>query len=126
MPIVNNGTRVDLRSSLIPTGFTAPSVTEFTDFECKTKTQISVLKSTVENSDRATTLTNIIEDATVGIEKQIEDKLTADYIGTNTTTFFAVLIDLNSNIPADKDNDFYTDTAVSYVATVEYFVKSTP
>ncbi len=122
MAIVNNGTRVSMTD--VPSGFTRASITEFSDWEYSKEMTISVAKATVENATRSTTLTNIIDNATVGTEKQIEDLITADFIGSNTVTFFMVLKKVSTNILPSSTGDFYTNTAVSYVCTVDVYIKT--
>lgn len=125
MALTHNGTVVQLPTSRVPSGYTLPTVATFTDYEYEsTERTLSVLKSTVENSDKATTLQNIIDNATIGIDKQIEDLISAEFDVTNTVTSYAVLTGIDSNQAASGSNDFYTDTAMSYSCTVRFYVKS--
>lgn len=124
MAITNNGTENNLPASQIPSGYTRPTVTTFTDFTWRRKDILSILKVTVDNTDKDVTMTNIIEDGTIGIEKQITDILANDYIASNTVEAFSRLTDLSSTTdPTDASSEFLSDVADSYTATVETFVK---
>ena len=125
MALTNAGTLVQLPSSRIPSDYTLPTVSSFTDWEYESSERtLTVLKSTVENSDRSTTLANILANATIGINKQVTDLVTAEFDVTNTVTCYAVLTGIDSNVAASGSNDFYTDTAMSYSCTVKFYVKS--
>lgn len=125
MALTHNGTVVNLPTSRVPSGYTLPTVSTFTDYEYESSERIlTVLKSTVENSDKATTLSNIINNATIGLDKQIEDLISAEFDVTNTVESYAVLTMIDSNQAASGSNDFYTDTAMSYSCTVKFYVKS--
>lgn len=124
MALVNNGVQLSIPTGLIPTGFTAPAVTTFTDFEYEREVTLSVLKSTVENASKATTLLNIINDVTIGISKQILDIVTADYIGSNTVTFYSEVTNLTNNQQLSVTSDFFGNVAVSYVVKVKFYVKT--
>ena len=124
MAITNNGTKVSLKAELLPSGYTLPTVTTISDFQYQRTLELNVLKATVESATPATTLTNIIGNATIGITKQITDILALDYLGTATVTAYAELYDVDSNIQASTSSDFYNNTAVSYVCKVRLFVKA--
>lgn len=124
MAIVNNGTRVSIPSQLIADDFVAPAVTTFSDEEYVRNITLNVLKATVENAAKDVTLDNLIDNVTIGIEKQVEDIITADYIGSNTVTFWIDWLTLRSNIAASKSTDFLNDTAVSYVVNVDVYIKT--
>jgi len=124
MAITNEGTRVSLATVKLPTGYTLPTISDFTDHEYVSDLTLTVLKATVENATDATTLTNIIEDVTIGIDKQIDDILAADFLGSATVTAFTDLLNIDQNITPVNTTDFYNDTAVSYKCTVKLFVKT--
>jgi hypothetical protein len=124
MALVNNGVKLNIPSALIPSGFIAPAVTEFTDFEYKRDLNLNILKATVENVSKATTLLNIINDAAIGISKQVLDIMTADYIGTNTVTFYTELISLSNNQQTSVTSNFFGNVPLSYVAKVIVYVKT--
>lgn len=124
MAITNNGTSVTLSNDYLPSGYTAPVTTTFTDYEYVRNITLSVPKATVESAIKSTTLTNIVDDATVGIDKQITDILAADYLGTATVTAYTDFYKIDSNIKAGTGTDFYNNTAVSYVCSVRLYVKA--
>ena len=125
MALTNAGTLVQLPTSRVPSDFTAVAVSSFTDFEYQSTTRtLSVLKSTVQDADPSTTLLAIISNATIGINKQVTDLVTAEFDTTNTVTCYAILTGIDSNQAASASNDFYTDTAMSYLCTVKFYVKS--
>lgn len=130
MAIVSQGTKITLTpSNKIPDGFTAPIVDDFSDYGYTAiRRTIYVPKATVENVDQAVTLTNIIQDATVGIEKQITDMITADWgaANPNTVDFWVHLIGLTTNVaPPDKTSDFYGNDPVSYEADTITYIRVT-
>jgi len=124
MALVNNGTKISIPLALIPTGYTEPGVTEFTDQESTRDLTLSVLKATVDESSKAATLLAISENATIGIAKQVDDIMAADYISSNTVTYYTDWLTLSSNIRLGTDTDFLNNTAVSYVVTVKVYIKT--
>jgi len=126
MALTNAGTTVNMPSSRVPSDFTEVAVSTFDDWEVESQElTLSVLKSTVEDSDPATTLLAIISNGTIGINKQITDLVTDDWDVTRTVTVYAEMTMIDSNQAASTSNDFYTDTAMSYLCTVKYYVKAT-
>jgi hypothetical protein len=79
MAIVDKGIKIELSEAIIPDDYTAPEYVEVSDYEYKRTYQLSVLKATVENATKATTFGNIIDNATIGILKQILDVITDDF-----------------------------------------------
>lgn len=124
MAVINNGVKLSIPSVLIPSGFTAPVVTEFEDFEYEREVTLSVLKSTVENASKATTLLNVINNGTIGVSKQIEDIVTADYINSNTVTFYADILNITNNQQLSVTSDFFGNVALSYSVKVKFYVKT--
>lgn len=124
MALVNNGTKVSVPLTLQPTGFTAPSVTEFTDHEYTRTFSLSVLKATVDESSKAATFLAIIENATVGIDKQVDDIMAADYISSNTVTYYSDWTAVSNNARLGIDTEFFSNVAVSYVVTVVVYIKT--
>jgi len=125
MAIVVNGTKNSLSANEIPSGYTRPTVTEITDYQYSRSLSLSVLKATVEAATGADTMTAIIANATVGITKQVTDILDADYLATATVTAYADLVGLTHNIAAvNGSGDYLKNTAVSYVCTVNLYVKA--
>jgi len=123
MAITNNGVVNSLPADLLPSGYTRPTVTTFTDWEYKRELTLSVAKATVENATKATTMANIIGNASIGITKQIDDILAADFDATDTVTAYVDWYKLETNIPVNTSNDLLNDTAVSYVCSVRLYVK---
>lgn len=125
MAITNNGTKNGLPTTQLPTGYTLPTVTTFTDWEYKRTLNLTVLKATVENATPSTTMTNIFDNGTIGLDQQIVDIIAADYLATATVTTYAELIGLSNNISNTSDGDgvWLDDIATSYTATVVLYVK---
>lgn len=125
MAVVFNGTLNNLSNSQLPSGYTVPVVSEITDAEWVNTVTLSILKATVDNATQSTTMTNIFDDVAIGIDKQINDNLDADYIASQTVTSHAELIALTTNIHGLSGSGVWLkDTAVSYLATVKVFVKA--
>lgn len=124
MAIVNNGTKLKIASGQVPVGFTPPSVTDFADAEYKRELILDVAKATVQNADKSVTLTNILTDATIGINKQITDIITADLIGTNDVQVFSELVHLSHNVQPTAYSDFLGNAAVVYRCKVIVYVKT--
>jgi len=126
MAITNNGTKNSLNSEQLPTGYTLPTITTFTDWEYKRILNLTVLKSTVENATQATTMTNIFDDATIGLDKQVVDIVAADYLASATVTTYADLVGLSNNITDVNNGDgvWLDNIATSYTATVILYVKT--
>ncbi len=125
MAIVNNGTKNSLSSNELPSGYTRPTVTEISDFQYSRTIHLNVLKSTVETATGSSTMDAIINDATIGITKQITDILAADYLATATVTAYADLVGLTHNLSSiNGSGDYLKNTAISYVCTVNLFVKA--
>lgn len=125
MAITNNGAVNNLPESQIPSGYSRPEVTTFTDSQYTRVLSLSVLKATVENATRSITMTNIREDATVGINKQIVDIIAADFVASETVTTYARWTELDNNFTdISGTSTVMTDTAASYVCTVILYIKS--
>lgn len=124
MAINFNGTSVKLPSTQIPSGYSKPAITEFNDAEYKGEFVLSVDRDTVANADKAVTVNNILSDAAVGINKQLTDILTADYINTNDVQAYAEWITLNHNISASASSDFLTNISVAFICKVKLYVKT--
>jgi len=125
MSIVNNGTVNSIDIKQIPSGYTRPTVTLIADYHYKRTITLTVLKSTVENATASTTMTNIIDDATIGITKQITDIMAADFLASATVTCYADMRTLNTTLENTAGTDVWLDdTAVSYSALVDLYVKA--
>lgn len=126
MAVTFNGTKNSLNSTQKPSGYTDPVVSEISSPEYTNTKTFTVLKSTVENATAATTMTNIFNNGTIGLDKQVEDDITADYDATKTVTSYAELTALTTNIASIAGSgDWLKNTAVSYVATVTVYVTVT-
>lgn len=121
MAIVNNGTKVSIKASKLPTGYTKPTVTEFTDGTYKTiSLSLTVAKSTVENASNSTTMAALV----AAITAQVDAILAADYIATQTVTNWTDLTELKTNYSDQGgDDDWLNNTVPSYVCTVTMYVK---
>ena len=119
-----NGTKNLLSDGQIPSGYTRPTVAVIPTIEFTYVKVISILKATVENASQATSMANIFNNATIGIDKQIEDHINLDFDdGVQTITAYAELTHLTTNI-ADLGGAgvWLQTTAVSYVATITVYV----
>lgn len=125
MAIVNNGTQNLLPTDRLPSGYTRPTVSTFTDYQYVRTITLSVLKATVENATESTTMTNIISNGTVGVTKQVDDILAADFLATATVVAYADLKGLKTNYSSlGNDGDYLNDTAASYECEVKIYVKA--
>jgi hypothetical protein len=120
MALTNNGTVVNVISSKIPSGYTKPSVTTFTDYESTYPDRvITVAKSSVENADEVVTFTALIAAITTAVTTLIE----ADYDETaNTIEAYAIVKDIQTN--NSVGNVLYTNGALNYICTVDIYIKT--
>lgn len=125
MAIINGGTANDVPSVQIPVGYSRPTVARILDFNTASSLILTVLKATVENADPIVTMGNIINNATIGITKQIDDILAAIYLASPTVTAYASLKSITTNLEGTSgSDDIFKATATSYRCEVELFVKS--
>ena len=125
MAITNNGTQNKLQTSRLPSGYTAPTITTFSDWESKRTLNLTVLKATVESATASTTMDNIFDNGTIGLDKQIIDIVAADYISSQTVTTYAVMTTLGTTLDDKGATDAYlTNAAESYTCTVVLYVKT--
>jgi len=121
MAITNNGTKNSLKDGQIPTGYTKPTVTEFTDEEYVNELDLIVPKISVENASNSITMAGIIS----AITTQIDAILAGDYIATQTVDAWADLISLSTNLKSSLgDADWLNNSAVNYIAKVKLYVKT--
>lgn len=124
MSTTNNGTRNRLPGSSLPSGYSRPSVTTFTDYEWTSKQTLSVLKATVDETDPDDTMQAIIANGTIGISKQVDDIMTAMGADAVTTTVYTDWNGLSNNyVSPSGGGDHLTDTAASYACTVTIYAK---
>jgi hypothetical protein len=125
MAITNNGTLNNAPEAKLPTGYSRPSVTTFTDWLWKADMTLTVAKGTVENANPVTTMTNIITNGTVGVTKQVDDILAADFLGTATVTAYAEILDISTNYRDETGSEVWLDNiAADYEVTVRVYVKA--
>lgn len=122
MALSKQPTKISLDATKKPAGFTDPGGSNLASSQPTYENlSLSVLKSTVENAVKATTFDNILTDAVVGIEKQINDLLLANIENTiQTVTYNIDWKNINNN--QIFPSDFYNDTVVSYICTVDVYV----
>ena len=119
-----NGTKNNLSASQKPSGYTDPTVSEIASPEYTNVKTFTVLKATVENATASTTMANIFNNVTIGLDKQVEDDINLDYDdGLRTITAHAELTSLTTNFAGmSGTGDWLKATAVSYTATVVVYV----
>lgn len=127
MAIDNKGTENNLPVRQLPVGYVKPVVVRVTGVEYPRELVLDVLKATVENVSPAVTMANILANGVVGIDKQIDDILAADFIATQTVDAYAVLYEMTTNYgDLDSTGDYLTTAAASYICKVRLFIKTTP
>lgn len=125
MAITNNGTVNNLPAAQLPSGYTRPVVTTFSDYQYVRTLNLTILKATVENATPSTTMTNIITNGTIGVNKQVQDIIAAAFISSETVTTYASLDSLSTNQSQNSDDEVWLDNiAQSYTATVKLYIKS--
>ena len=125
MALTNNGTRVSLSGRDLPSGYSRSSITTFSDHEQKYEDlELTIDKSAVEAAAAGDALDDIIDDATVGIDKQVEDLITADFdVAGNTVTCWIDFKNITSNQSAGEAA-FYTNATPQFTCTVDVYVKT--
>jgi hypothetical protein len=126
MAISNLGAFNSLSDLQIPAGYTRPTVAAFSDFEYVRTVTLNIAKTTVEAATPQATMLAIFNNSTVGINKQIVDLIALDFLATATVTTYGQLISLTTNVEVGNFNDqnYLTNAAVSYKATVNIYVKA--
>ena len=123
--ITNNGCVNSIPSAQKPSDYTDPTVTTFTDYKYVYTIVMDVLKVTVDESDPATTMTAIIENVTIGIEKQVDDILAEDFLATRTVTAYSDWTGFSTNMsPELATDDILTDAVTNYNCTVKIYIKT--
>lgn len=125
MALTHNGVVNSLPETQKPSGYTDPTVTTFSDWEYKRVAVFSIAKTAVENATPATTMTNLIDDATNGIDKLVEDELNNDFDTTNTVTAYSDWTGLTTNQTPEtgSGSNWLDTTAEAYQCTVSIYVK---
>lgn len=123
MALTFNGTVVIIDSSQIPAGYVKPTVTTFGDPEAGSiNASLTIAKSAVEDPSDVVTFGNILDNVTVGVNKQIEDKLNAELdVAGNTIDAYAELRAVKTN--QIFGDDLYNDSTVVYRCAVRIFWK---
>jgi hypothetical protein len=124
MAITNNGTKVTVPADKLPSGYTLPTVTTFTDYEYYRTATLTVDRATVYSATKTTTMANILADASIGVTKQVTDLVTADFIGSQTVTIYTDLYDIDTNLNVSQTGDFYSNVVDKFVCHVRIYVKS--
>ena len=125
MALVDNGVKVSVHSTLIPSTAATQTVTEFSDVEYTRDITVTVLKATVQNVDKGVTFDNIIDNVTIGIKKQVTDIMGADYDDVaKTVTYYTEYKSIDSNINTNLTSNFYDNVAVSYECKLTVFIKT--
>ena len=125
MAITSNGTRNLLKANQLPTGYTLPTVTIFTDFEYTKTLNLTMLKSDIALATPVLTMANLIDDALVGIDKQVLDAITSDFVSTKSVVYFTDLRTLTStDALSGGDDSWLTNASTSYNAKVIVYIKS--
>lgn len=127
MAFTNEGTVYSISSRLVPNDFENPTINKFQDYEDARLFVLEVDRDTVANADPATTLENILNNPTIGINKQISDIFEEEMNYTdNDVDVWSVVEKLETNVPLDKDGGLLTNAAVKFVATVRSYWKNEP
>ena len=120
MALTGNGTRV-IQNALTQanevSGYTAPTVTTFTDWEWKKKQTLLVVNSTVDNATPATGMAALVSSLDTTLDAQVAN----DYDSAKTGTYFHELSDFS----LDKQGDALGTGNVSYSCEVSTYVKVT-
>lgn len=125
MAIVHNGCKVSLPSTHLPEGYAKPNVVTFDDWTYPATLTLNIPKATVQNADPAITMDNILDDAAVGVNKQVLDIITADFLGSANVTAYSELVGLGNSIQSmKKGSPVFTNAAVNFIATVKLYVKA--
>ncbi len=119
MALVNNGLKVSITSNQLPSGYTKPSVTEFTDQEYERDYVATIAKSAVEDANEVTAFTALV----AAINTAIAALITADYDTSGlTVTIWSEFTILATNFTLG--NSLYKNTAVNYIATCKVYIKT--
>ena len=124
MAITNNGTKVSVPTDKLPSGYTLPTVTTFSDYEYYRTATLTVDRATVYSATKTTTMANILANASIGLTKQVTDLVTADFDATNTVTIYSDLYDIDTNLKVSQTGDFYGNNDDDFVCYVRIYVKS--
>lgn len=124
MAHTNNGTKVSAPDEQLPSTYTKPTITTFTDHEHVRRVTFSVAKATVEHATANTTMANIIGNASIGVTKQVTDFLAAEYISSLTLTAYADIVAITDNSLPQSTGNFFKNAAAAYLVTVDIYIKT--
>jgi len=122
MALVAQSTKISVPTSQRPSGYTDSGGTNLSGSQPKYEGLVlTILKATVENATEATTFNNIRTNATIGIEKQIADKLGLEMDdAANTITYNIDWKAIRNNQGVSQE--FFTNVAASYYAIVDVYI----
>lgn len=120
MALTNNGTAVFLNDSYLPSGYTRPTVTKFTDWEAKYQDYvITIAKAGVEGATGAITFTALVAAITAAVNVMLDADLD---IVANTVTAFVNLKSVSTNF--NLTGVQYTNGVINYLCTVDIYFKT--
>ena len=127
MAFTNEGTIYRLSSRLTPNDYTNDTINAFQDYENDRIFNLEVDRDTVANADPATTLGNILDNPTVGVNKQISDVYETEADTTNNNvSVWSVVEDLTTNGALNKDSDLLTNKSIKFLLRVRTYYKNEP
>lgn len=120
MALTNAGTAVYLVDGLLPAGYTRPTVTKFTDHECKYEDVVLTIgKTGVDEAAAADTFTALVAAVTAAVTAYV----TADFnVSGLTVNCYANLKEIATNF--NLSGVLYTTGAINYLCKVDIFVKT--
>lgn len=125
MAFTNEGTVFSISSRLVPNDFENPAINKFQDYEDTRIFQLEVDRDTVADPDPATTMENILSNATIGVNKQISDIMQEEENYTdNDVSVWGAVEKLETNIPLDKTSALLTNASVVFLLTVRTYYKN--
>ena len=121
MALNNEGVTVSINANKLPSGYSKPSITTFSDYEYKqTEKVFAIAKSGVENASEVTTFEAIVTQ----LATDVGTAISADYDTTlNTVDVYTDLKSVTTN--ATVGDVLYTTGAVNYKCLVDVYIKTT-
>jgi len=119
MALVNNGVKVSISDNQVPSGYTLPTPTEFTDQEYESVKVLTVAKADIDESNEVTSFTALV----AAINTQVAALVTADYDTAGlTVTIWTDWTLLSHDFTVGAG--YYTTDAINYTVTVLIYVKT--
>jgi hypothetical protein len=122
MAFVVNSTKISVHATKKPTGYTDPGGVNLSSSQpTYSNLKLSVLRATVQNASKALTFDAIRTNVTIGIQKQIADKLAAEMDASALTITYNIDwkdVQTNRTFP----EDFYGTGVEVYYAIVDVYV----